>query len=125
MASVLRVDQLQTQSGTNVMTFDSAGNAVLSNGLKLPSYTNINRPTGQVGLLIYNSEQEQVQVYDGTQWVGVGGGGSVNATGGDKYNSGLFTIHKFTASATFTVVSAPATGAETVSTAASRTETAT
>ena len=107
MASVLRVDQLQTQNGTNVMSFDSAGNAVLSSGLKLPSFTNSTRPTGQIGLIIYNTEEEQAQIFDGTEWTGLGGGGKIQASGGDKYNSGVYTIHKFAASGTFTVTSAP------------------
>lgn len=84
MASVLKVDQLQTLNGTNVMTFDSAGNAVLSSGLKLPSFTNSTRPTGQIGLIIYNSEEEQAQIFDGTEWTGLGGGGKLDGLSVEK-----------------------------------------
>lgn len=84
MASVLRVDQLQTPSGTNVMTFDAAGNTVLSSGLKLPFFTNSNRPTGSLGLIIYNSEEERVEIFDGTEWISLGSSGKLDGSSPEK-----------------------------------------
>lgn len=52
----------------------NVGTVTLSNGLRLPSFTNSNRPTGVEGLMIYNSEKQTIQAYISGQWSDVGGG---------------------------------------------------
>lgn len=53
----------------------NVGTVTLTSGLKLPSFTNSNRPTGIEGLMIYNSEKQTIQAYISGQWSDVGGGG--------------------------------------------------
>jgi hypothetical protein len=53
----------------------NVGTVSLTNGLKLPSFTNSNRPTGVEGLMIYNSEKQTIQAYISGQWSDIGGGG--------------------------------------------------
>jgi hypothetical protein len=53
----------------------NVGTVTLTNGLKLPSFTNSNRPSGVEGLMIYNSEKQSIQAYISGQWSDVGGGG--------------------------------------------------
>lgn len=50
----------------------NVGKVISSGGLKLPSFTNSNRPAGEIGLLIYNTEAEVVQLWSGSEWVDVG-----------------------------------------------------
>lgn len=52
----------------------NVGTVTLSNGLRLPSFNNSNRPTGVDGLMIYNSEKQTIQAYISGQWSDVGGG---------------------------------------------------
>mgnify|MGYP003314440945 CR=1 FL=1 len=52
----------------------------VSVGIELPSYTASNRPTGTVGLMIFNSSSGTVEIYDGTSWISTGQGG-IEATG--------------------------------------------
>lgn len=53
----------------------NVGTVTLTSGLRLPSFTNSNRPTGIEGLMIYNSEKQTIQAYISGQWSDVGGGG--------------------------------------------------
>lgn len=53
----------------------NVGKVVLSNSIKLPFHTNANRPIGEEGLMIYNSEKEVIQAYIAGQWTDVGNGG--------------------------------------------------
>ena len=52
------------------------GNASLTTqGLKLPSFTNSNRPaTPNVGQIIYNTDENKAQIWNGSEWDEVGGG---------------------------------------------------
>ena len=78
----------------------------IGSNLRLPQYTTAQRDalSGVVtGDLIYNSSDEQVQVWDGTKWKGASQGGSVSATGGTITTSGNYKVHKFTNGGTFTV----------------------
>jgi hypothetical protein len=84
MASILRLDQLQTLTGTPVMTFDNSGIATVNGGLRLPTYTNSNRPAGQVGLLIFNSEKEVVQLWTGSAWIDVGTSAKLDGSTSDR-----------------------------------------
>ena len=53
----------------------------VSVGIELPSYTAANRPTGTIGLMIFNSDSGTVEIYDGTSWISTGQGG-IEASGG-------------------------------------------
>lgn len=53
----------------------NVGTVTLTSGLRLPSFTNSNRPTGVEGLMIYNSEKQTIQAYISGEWNDVGGGG--------------------------------------------------
>lgn len=50
----------------------NVGRVIASTGLKLPTFTNSNRPAGEPGLLIYNTQEQVVQVWTGTAWANVG-----------------------------------------------------
>ena len=81
----------------------------VSVGIELPSYTAANRPTGTIGLMIFNSDSGTVEIYDGTSWISTGQGG-IEASGGIVSVAGNFKMHAFTQPGTsaFTVTSAPA-----------------
>ena len=81
----------------------------VSVGIELPSYTASNRPTGTVGLMIFNSTSGTVEIYDGSNWISTGQGG-IEATGGIVSVSGNFKMHAFTqpGTSTFQVTSVPA-----------------
>ena len=71
-------------------------------GVKFPSYTNANRPAGEVGLMIYNETFKVIQVYNGTTWVNVGTPSAFTASGGSSTQTfGSYKIHTFTSSGTF------------------------
>ena len=52
------------------------GNASLTTqGLKLPSFNNAGRPaTPNVGQIIYNTDENKAQIWNGSEWDEVGGG---------------------------------------------------
>ena len=83
----------------------NVGRLNITSNLRLPSYTTAQRDalSAVIGDLIYNSEDEQVQVWDGSKWKGASAGGSVTATGGTVTTSGQYKIHKFTSGGAFTV----------------------
>lgn len=60
-------------SELNVGTISVSGQIITSSGLKLTSFINSNRPAADIGTLIYNSEEEVVQLWSGTEWIDVGG----------------------------------------------------
>lgn len=69
MASVLRVDQLQSLSGSAAFDIQNNGNVVMSNGLVLSSWTTATRPTTPVdGLIGYNTDEARVEVYTANGW---------------------------------------------------------
>ena len=75
MASILRVDQLQTLTGVNVASFNSSGQisganfsqATFSGNLGIPVWTTATRPTTNlvVGLIGYNTTLEKMDLYIG------------------------------------------------------------
>lgn len=68
MASVLRVDQLQTLSGTPIMEFANTGEITFSGGLSIPSWTTAERPANpSVGTIGYNTTNKVTEVYTGPQ----------------------------------------------------------
>lgn len=80
MASVLRVDELQSTNGSPVMTFGSDGSVDFSGGLAptqfvLPVWTTETRPTPQIGLLGFNTDTETVEIYASAdkEWISISG----------------------------------------------------
>ena len=53
----------------------SAGKIIATTGVKLPSFTSSNRPGNpDVGLMIFQTTDEVVEIWNGSEWVEVGGG---------------------------------------------------
>jgi len=71
-------------------------------GLIIPSGTTGELPSGVTGMIRYNTGLSKLQVFNGSTWLTIG---SVNAIGGTITSVGGYTIHTFTSSATFTVIS--------------------
>jgi len=72
-------------------------------GLIIPSGTTGERPgTGVAGMVRFNVTTSKLEYHTGTEWLGIGG---VSATGGTVSYIDGYTIHTFTSSATFTVLS--------------------
>ena len=71
-------------SGTEVISDSRKGKFTSAN---VGSYTPSNRPTSGIsaGDIIYNSDTKSLEVYDGSSWLGAGGGAgkSPHATGGN------------------------------------------
>jgi hypothetical protein len=68
MASVLRVDQLQTLSGTPVMEFANTGEITFSGGLSIPSWETAGRPANpSIGTIGYNTTNKVTEVYTGPE----------------------------------------------------------
>ena len=78
-----------------------------TSALNLPTYTNGTRPSSPAtGTLIFNTEETQMQVYNGEEWVGAGSSGAVEVTStGSVTTSGQYTIHTFTGDGSFIVSS--------------------
>ena len=84
----------------------SVGTITSSSGIILPSFTNSNRPTSSTGTMIWNTEEESLQIWTGTDWIDVGvepgptdsgaGGGWSIADGADGTNVATFTNNTMT-----------------------------
>lgn len=57
------------------------------NGVKLPLKTTGTLPTGETGLLVFNSTTGTPQVYNGSAWAAVGGGTAGGSNTQVQYNS--------------------------------------
>ena len=95
----------------------TVGNSFLrSNALGLGQTTTAGRNAGvgtDAGTVVYNSDNHFVELYNGDQWVAVGGGKYLQATGGsdvvDYVEGGiLYRAHIFRGTSDFTVTDAPA-----------------
>jgi hypothetical protein len=71
-------------------------------GMIIPSGTTAQQPTGQVGMMRFNTSSSTLEMYNGANWTSIGG---VSATGGTVTNVSGYTIHTFTTSGTFQVYS--------------------
>jgi len=83
-------------AGTGYVAIDS------TTGLIIPVGTTGERPTAQTGMIRFNSTDSQVEVYNGTSWVGVG---AVNTVTFDEFDGDNSTT-AFTLSQTATAGSA-------------------
>ena len=51
----------------------NVGRVTASSGIKFPVYTSASRPSvTEAGFTIYNSDEKQIQFWDGTQWITAG-----------------------------------------------------
>ena len=76
-------------------------------GVQLPSYATTNLPTGGIaqGFLAYDSTIGAVKVWNGQKWQKLDEA-TVNASGGNQvYDFGLYRVHKFSSSGSFSVSS--------------------
>lgn len=88
----------------------NVGKLIASIGVRLPGFTDATRPTGEAGLLIYNSEQGIVEVFDGTEWGNAATGSfTIEATGGDIFDAPSgYRYHVWNSPGPFTIVNAKA-----------------
>lgn len=88
----------------------NVGKINTSVGVQLPSFETALLPTTDIeaGFLAYDETTQEVKYFDGENWRSLDDTGTVSASGGDKYNFGNKTIHKFTGSENFTIQSASA-----------------
>ena len=102
---------------SGIQTSITVGNSFLrSNALGLGQTTTAGRNAGvgtDAGTVVYNSDNHFVELYNGDQWVAVGGGKYLQATGGsdvvDYVEGGiLYRAHIFRGTSDFTVTDAPA-----------------
>ena len=56
-----------TNTGTGYVKFDG------TSGIVLPVGTNATRPTGVTGMIRFNTQDQRVELYDGSSWVSVAG----------------------------------------------------
>ena len=98
MASILRLDQLQSLDGSNAIQLTSGGNinvqatGSFATNLQLPNWTTAGRPSAPPnGSLGVNTDTGFVEVYTAGTWINIGGGalGTYNnpATSGNQLNS--------------------------------------
>ena len=86
----------------------NVGSLNVTSSLRLPNYTTTQRDalSPSVGAMIYNTTDEGVQVWNGTEWAAAGGSSEtfIIASGGTVTESGDYKIHTFNSSAqNFTV----------------------
>ena len=70
--------------------------------LTVPSGTTAQKPTGVTGMIRFNTTVGKLEFYNGTLWSFISG---VSGTGGTITNVNGYTIHTFTSSGTFTLIS--------------------
>jgi hypothetical protein len=94
-------DMGRSGSVTNPQPLHIAAPVQVEKTLRIP-IDNTDTGAYTVGMIRYNQDLGKIQVHNGSAWLTVGG---VSATGGTVTNAGGYTIHTFTSSGTFTVVS--------------------
>ena len=63
----------------------NAGKFIASTGVEFPSYTNNNKPTNLgTGATIYNSDNEELETWNGSEWMVIGGGSDPDGSSQDK-----------------------------------------
>jgi hypothetical protein len=94
MASGLNFETLRAQSGSNILI--PAGHVFEAHGnVKIPNWTNSNRPTGEVGKIGYNTSQGYVEFYDGTEWKQAGFIGNDGSSADRASASGVTLVQEF------------------------------
>ena len=63
----------------------NAGKIIASTGVEFPSYTTNNRPTNLgTGATIYNSDNEELETWNGSEWMVIGGGSDPDGSSPEK-----------------------------------------
>lgn len=85
----------------------NVGKLIASVGIRLPTFTNSTRPAGETGLMIYNSEEGFVEIYNGEDWQNAASGSfTVEATGGNLFTTATHQYHVYDGPGTFTILNA-------------------
>ena len=76
-----------------------------ANSIELGTRTTSQRNalSATAGEVIFNSDTDTMQLYDGTEWVNIKKSGQLTATGGTTSTVNGYTVHKFTSSGTFEI----------------------
>lgn len=83
-------------------------NLVTTVGVNFPAFNNSTKPASpEIGWVIWNTDINKLERYNGSSWETIGGSQSINASGGNTitYADG-YKIHTFTGDGTFSVSSA-------------------
>jgi hypothetical protein len=73
MPSILRVDQLQTTTGTPLLSSDANGLLSVSTRFKLPNFTTANLPSSaSTGEVVFDTTEFVAKFWDGTKWQTLG-----------------------------------------------------
>ena len=63
----------------------NAGKFIASTGIEFPSYTNNNKPNNLgAGATIYNSDNEELETWNGSEWMVIGGGSDPDGSSPEK-----------------------------------------
>lgn len=63
----------------------NAGKLRATSGVVFPTFDNSNRPSSpEIGQTIFNSEEENAQLWDGSEWIDLGSGGRKDGSSPDK-----------------------------------------
>lgn len=81
-------DQANTRFGVNTSSPTVSLYINTTDGIRLPVGTTGQRPTGEIGIMRYNSTDSRAEIYNGVDWKSVGGGGTT-ITGTDFYLTGI------------------------------------
>ena len=73
----------------------NCGKLNASERIQLPVYSNATRPAGNLGDLIFNSDEGTVQIYNGTEWQAAAKT-VFEVFGGTQSSAGGYTVHTFT-----------------------------
>jgi hypothetical protein len=98
----LFVDSVNDRVGVGTNAPGAELHVAGTGAIVVPSGTTAQQPTGVAGMIRFNTTTSKVEYHTGTTWSGIGG---VSATGGAVTTADGYTIHTFTSSGTFTVVS--------------------
>jgi hypothetical protein len=79
MPGILRVDEIQTNTGSPYLSSNGATTTLKTNlefdagkAFRFPSFTSSNRPTAAIGTSGYNTTDGNLEIYNGTEWIPVG-----------------------------------------------------
>jgi hypothetical protein len=73
MSSILRVDQIQSSTGTPLLSTDGTGVLSIDSRFKLPQYNTANLPTNaQTGEVVFDVDEAVTKFWSGDEWQSLG-----------------------------------------------------
>lgn len=54
----------------------NVGKLTATNGIVFPQFTTANLPAGELGMTVFDTDEESLKFYNGTEWIAVGSGGT-------------------------------------------------